>query len=241
MLGIAVGALISGIALATGTRDAVIATPVLSGLLMVSNAIFVQRLPRENRAHHESGSTSSRAALKDFRFLILALVNGLLTSHGVLTAVILPLWAVTGTRAPDVTTAAIYILNTALVVLLQVRAAKGADSPGAFKRLLVMTGIAFFLASGALTLSHDASEFLALTLVLIATVFLTTAELWQSAASWALLSKLARPGQRGAYSGVWNSGAQLQDMVGPAPSSGWSPGATDSAGSSSGASCWCWA
>jgi len=215
-VGIAIGALISGIALATGTRGALIATPIISGLLMVSNAIFVQRMPRENRGHHESGSGSRRAALKDFRFLILALVNGFLTLHGVLTAAILPLWAVTGTRAPDATTAVIYIVNTALVILLQVRAAKGADSPGAPGRLLVMTGIAFFAACGALTLSHNATELLAFTLVVIATIFLTAAELWQSAASWALLSKLALPGQRGAYSGVWNSGIQLQNMVGPA-------------------------
>jgi Major Facilitator Superfamily len=215
-IGIAAGSLISGAALATGTRSALIATPLISGAAMAANAIFVWYLPREGRQRHDSSSASRRVALTDVRFMALAVANGFLTLHGVLTAAIVPLWAVTGTRAPSVTTAVVYIVNTVLVILLQVRATKGAQSPGAAGRLLATAGLAFFAACIALLLSHDASKLLALALVVAATVFLTAAELWQSAASWTLLSRLARPGELGAYSGVWGSGAQLQSIVGPA-------------------------
>jgi hypothetical protein len=216
-VGLSLGALVGGIALAIGTREAVLATPLIFGAAMIVNAVGILRLPAESRdAHRMPESANRMVALKDIRFMVLALVNGFLTSYSVLIAAIVPLWVVTGTQAPDPTTAVVLIVNTGLVILLQVRATKNADTPEGPGRLLRMSGIAFFLACGSLTLSHDTGAVLAVALVVTATVFLTAAEMFQSAASWTLLSRLAVPRQRGAYSGVWGSGVRLQSVVGPA-------------------------
>jgi hypothetical protein len=218
-IGITLGALVSGIALAIGTRSAIVTTPLIFGVAMVVNAIAIARMPADRRSgdrEHAEGSGPHGSVLRDGRFVVLAVVNGLLTSHSVLLAAIIPLWAVTGTSAPNPTTAVVYVVNTTMAVLLQVRATKNVERPAGPGRLLRWTGVAFFVGCCALLVSHDTGTVLAFALIVLAAVCFTGAELWQSAASWTLLSRLAPTRQRGAYSGVWGSGVQLQSVVAPA-------------------------
>jgi MFS-type transporter involved in bile tolerance (Atg22 family) len=55
-----------------------------------------------------------------------------------------------------------------------------------------------------------------MTLLLVATVLLTLAEMWQSAGAWTVVAELAPPDRRGEYQGAFRMGGSAQSMIAPA-------------------------
>lgn len=215
-IGFTVGALLGGLALATGSRSAIMAVPFLAGLLMLLNSLLIARLPKP--AHHEqTGPPPSRlAALRDRPFLAMSLLNGLVASHGVLLTVVFPLWLVERTNAPHALLAWLFALNTVLAVGLQVWAARGAESvPGAIRACRIA---AAFIAVGcvAAMITAGTPRLVTILLLVVAYVGITFGELFQSGGGWGLVSELSPPTQRAQYQGAFRLGGQLQSMLGPA-------------------------
>ena len=71
---------------------------------------------------------SRLAVLADRPFMAVSLLSGLLTAHQTLYLTVMPLWILTHTDAPKALIAGLVLLNTVLIVLLQVRASRGADT-----------------------------------------------------------------------------------------------------------------
>jgi MFS family permease len=226
-IGFTVGALLGGLALATGSRSVIMAVPLATGLLMLLNGVLISRLPRPGSHQHNGPQLSRFAALRDRPFLAMSLANGLIASHGVLLLVVFPLWLVERTNAPHALLAWLFALNTVLAVGLQVWAARGAETvPGAIRACRLG---AAFIAVGCLTImttSHTV-RFVTIGLLVIAYTAITFGELFQSGGSWGLVSELSPAGQRAQYQGAFRLGGQLQSMLGPALFTGlavtWNP------------------
>jgi MFS family permease len=169
-------------------------------------AAVVRTLPDTPR-----GNPASRAVFADRRYLTFAALNGVLMCYLAIPAVALPLWIVHRTSAPAWTVGALMVLNTVLVVALQVRASRGAETiPGA-ARLLRRSGWALFAACLVFAVSEQAP------LALVAgMVVLTVAELWQSAGAWGLSFALAPEDRQGEYLGAFAMGTRIYDSAGPA-------------------------
>jgi len=102
-VGYTLGAASGGIALAIGSRPAIIAVPILTGALLVLNAVMIAFLPQVQRELSASGAEHhhvSPGALRNLGFVALAACNGVLSSHQVLLNVVVPLWLVERTDAP---------------------------------------------------------------------------------------------------------------------------------------------
>lgn len=216
-IGYTMGAAGSGFALAIGTRTAVEAVPLITGTLLLANAVMVVRLPRVEKPDHIAvQGVASPSGLRNRGFVALGVCNGILSTHQVLLNVVVPLWLVERTDAPHVLLAWLFGTNTVLAVLLQVRTAKGAETiPGALRATL--RGAACMVAScGIIAVTHDTVGWVSIVLIWVGHVTITGAELWQSAAGWGLMAELSDPQRLGEYQGVWNLGYQAADILGPA-------------------------
>jgi len=213
-LGFTVGALLGGIALASGSRTVILVVPVLAGFLMLLTALLVSRLPA---SHHErDGDRPSRfAVLRDRPFLVVSLLNGVLGSHQVLLMVVFPLWLVERTDAPRAVLAWLLALNTVLAVGLQVWAARGADTVRGAVRCSRLAAAAIAAACLVMPISSVSVAWLTIVLLVAAYVALTIGELFQSAGHWGLVSELSPADQRPQYQGAFRLGLQLQSIVGP--------------------------
>ena len=120
-VGYTLGALAGGIALAIGTREAIIAVPILTGVLLLLNAVMVadaalDRAARGGRGarrgdrhrHRPPGATGASS--------LLSACNGVLTSNQVLLNVVVPLWLVERTDAPHTLLAWLFGTNTVMAV-----------------------------------------------------------------------------------------------------------------------------
>ncbi|MGW4793265.1 MFS transporter [Nonomuraea sp. NPDC004297] len=179
--------------------------------------VLLARIPLLNPAAgaRRNGPWHSLASLRDGRYLALTALNGVVVMHMTLLSVGIPLWIVMHTSAPPPLTGLIILVNTVLVVLLQIRASRGCDD------ITVASGRMRW-AAGALAgcclllgLSSGTTSVVATGLVLAAVVLLTAAEMWQAAGSWGISYELAPPDRRGEYLSVFSLGTTLQSIVGP--------------------------
>lgn len=218
-VGYTLGAGAGGVALGIGSREAIIAVPLLTGALLVLNAVMVSFLPAIQRAPKVADLQDDKrggAALRNPGFVVLSLCNGVLGSNQVLLNVVVPLWLVERTDVPQVLLAWLFGTNTVLAVALQVRASRGSETvPGAL-RAVRWSGWAFVVSCAVLAVTHETVGWVSIVLIWIGHITITGAELWQSAAGWGLVAELSDHRRLGDYQGVWGMGHQVESIVFPA-------------------------
>ena len=182
-LGFLGGAALAGAAIAAGTSTALYATVLANAALqLVSVAVLLgMRLPpgagpratAAAPAAEAPGGVLRSAALRDVRYVAVALVCGALELYHPLLTVGLPLWIVTGTDAPALLVSGLLILDTVLVLLFQVTVSKGARTPAGAARMLRWAGWALgasclvFAVSGGHGALLDSTALLGGALVLV--------------------------------------------------------------------------
>lgn len=216
-IGFTIGAMLAGVALATGRAEVIRAIPYLTAAVLVVNGYLVSRLPAVPARTDEEATTPARGgtALRNRAFVLLSGLNGLMAVDQVLLSVVFPLWLVSRTDAPHAVLAWLYGTNTVLVVLLQVRASRGAESVAGAGRSARVAGLAVLAACAVVTTTAWSVGVATVLLLWGGYVLLTAAELFHSAAGWGFLSELSDPGRRAEYQGVWKLGQQAQLMAGP--------------------------
>lgn len=217
-VGYTLGAGAGGVALGIGSREAIIAVPLVTGGLLVLNAVMVAFLPAITRPPRATGplEQAGPAALRNPGFVVLAACNGVLGSNQVLLNVVVPLWLVERTDVPQVLLAWLFGTNTVLAVALQVRASRGSENvPGAL-RAVRLSGWAFVVSCAVLAVTHETVGWVSIVLIWVGHVTITGAELWQSAAGWGLVAELSDHRRLGDYQGVWGMGMQAESIVFPA-------------------------
>lgn len=217
-IGFTVGAGTAALALTVQTRVAYDAIVLGNALSFLLTAAVVAGLPRPARAAGPAGRTGAlrRLLREDRRYLRLTALDGVLALNAVVLVLGMPLWLLTRTDAPRWVVAALLLLNTVLVVALQVRAAAGVDSVPAGGRSLARGGLALGVAC-VLFAAAGAGGPLPLVLLLLVsgTAALTAGELWHAVGSWTASLGLAPEHARARYLAVFGLGVAGAEIVGP--------------------------
>lgn len=213
-LGIGLGTIFAGVALAINTDTAYITMLILDSLSFVGAAIVWRRLPFVVPTVAR-GEPFSFIALKDKRFMGATLLNGIMSLHFIIQNVAIPLWVVQETQAPRWWVAVIMLINTIAVILFQVRASRGSGDVKAGARMFSRAG--FYVAGACIlyALSSGVSTIFACTLLLAAMIVHVAGELIGSAGSWSIGFGLADQNHQGQYQGVYSMGWGLGGAFGP--------------------------
>jgi MFS family permease len=219
-VGYTLGALAGGVALAIGTRSAIVAVPLLTGVLLLLNAAMVSILPAVDRpvppaAEGDASVVPAPPAWRNRGFVVLSACNGVLSSNQVLLNVVVPLWLVERTDAPHTLLAWLFGTNTVMAVCLQVRASRGAETVNGALRAVRLSGWSFVLSCLVLSVTHETVGWISIVLIWLGHVTITGAELWQSASDWGFQSELSDHRRLGDYQGIWSLGYQAEPIIFP--------------------------
>jgi predicted MFS family arabinose efflux permease len=217
-IGFTLGALLGGLALATGSDSVIRAVPVLTAAILGLNALLISRLPHTGDDGPAVLPTRliTPGALRNRAFLAVAACDGVLASQQVLLNVVIPLWLVQETDAPRVLLAWLFGTNTVLAVLFQVAASRGAETvSGALRASRISAGF-FVLSCVIVSVTHDTLGWATIALVWLGHVTVTGAELFQSAGHWGLVAELSDPDRRGEYQGAARLGGTVGNVWAPA-------------------------
>jgi MFS family permease len=223
-IGFTLGALVSGLALATDNHGVIRALPVFTSVVLAANAVLIARLPDAmpvgaSAPAPEAGPAvphASPKALKNRAFVATSVLSGISGTHWILLTVVIPLWLVERTDSPHWVLAWLFATNTVLCVLFQVPAARGMNTvPGALRGVRLAAG--FMVVSCVLVaVTGDTIGWVSIVLLLVGHMTVTGAELFESAATWGFQAELSDPFRRGEYQGVWGVGGRITNILGPA-------------------------
>ncbi|MFE7271131.1 MFS transporter [Streptomyces sp. NPDC057623] len=225
-VGLGVGTLIAGVSLLVDTPAAytvvVAGNAVLFGVaaaLLANVSVEPRRVPRptgaDADADADAGAVRRPGPLRDRRYLAVTAANGLLALHVSVLSFALPLWVADHTEAPKWSIALIMIVNTVLVVLLQVRASRrAADVPKA-ARMARVTGVVFALACLTMATTESLGPVLCVGVLLLWAAIYTAGELWQTSAEFCFGFELAPDDAQGAYQSVFALGPGVMRAVAP--------------------------
>lgn len=219
---IGAGTLLAACALVIGTATAYRSTMVVAALLVLASCaplLPLTRRPGTAAAICPSSDREragiGRSPLRDRTYLTVTALNAVMAMLHGLQQVGVPLWVVTHTRAPSVTVSALLALNTAMVALLQVWAARGASTVPAAGRAVVRAGALLASACALYAAAGHGDALVASVLLVLGAGAHSLAEMWAEAGSWALAFELADHRNAGAYQGVSQAGSSLGLMLAP--------------------------
>ncbi|MEU9048324.1 MULTISPECIES: MFS transporter [unclassified Kitasatospora] len=155
-------------------------------------------------------------ALRDGPFLAVTALNALLCLQFAVLEVGVPLWIVQETDAPRITVAGTLIVNTLLVITLQVRATRGTEERTGAARACGRAGLVLAASCLVVSLAHGLPAIAAAVVVLGGIALQSLGEVVAQAGGWALSYDLAGERDHGAYQGVFNAGMAAAMMAGPA-------------------------
>ncbi|MGW7581377.1 MFS transporter [Kitasatospora sp. NPDC054768] len=230
--GYALGAGVAAIGLAVGTAGAYRVLIAANGLSYLLAAVLVRRTrepsghglvaakagdrPGDRPGGEPAGTPSAvPSPWRDRGYLRFVLLDIPLNLDDSILNVGLPLWLVHHTGAPHAVVPVFLVLNTVLVVLLQLRVSAWAEGALGAAAALRWYGVTVLGGCLLIVLATGAGPVVASVALLGAAVLITLAELLRSVSSWELAVVLAPPGARASYLGVAGMSQSVQKSVGP--------------------------
>ncbi|MFI1761776.1 MFS transporter [Streptomyces sp. NPDC020800] len=176
-----------------------------------------QPAPGERRTRPVGGERRERrfAVLRDRPYALVALLNAVLLLRMPLLSLALPLWITERTAAPAWLASALFVLNTGIVMLFQVRAARAVTAIPTAVRALRRSGVVMLASCAVFALSAGRSAWPAALLLVAGAVLQVIAEMQQSAGSWQLSFDLAPADRMGEYQGFFGTGVTVARTLGP--------------------------
>jgi len=225
-IGVALGTALAAAALQIDTLAAhstlVFATAILfagAGLLLLRVPVNPQPIrrpaPTKDAPTKRRSGRSRRTAFHDPAYLPVVLTNGLLALHFEILGFAVPLWVATRTEAPRWMVSVVLVVNTVLVVLLQVRTSKRVGTVLAAAHAVRRAGLLLAFSCLILgTVSYLPVALAAVSLVAFAVVY-TAGELWHASAEFFLSFDLAPDNAQGDYQAVFALGRGLARAAAP--------------------------
>ncbi len=204
-VGMSLGMAAAGFAIHAGTRAAYLGLITGDAASFGVTAAIISLLPRmspQRRTTREHGWI----ALRDRRYLGFTALSGVLSLQYEVLTVALPLWIAYHTTAPRWIVSPLLVLNTVLVILLQVPASHSVNGIRSGAVITRRAG-AIFTVSCAIFAATAATRGWVTPLMLATAVAVhTVGEMWQAAGQFELAFSLASPVAQGQYQGVFNLG-----------------------------------
>ena len=212
--GLSAGAVFAGWAVQVDTRTAYLWLIAGNALSFAASAAVVMRLPSiPPQSNTDEGPRW--IAMHDAPYLTLTLLDGVMSIQYRVLTIAFPLWLVYDTTAPRWLISGTLIINTAMIVLFQVRASRNVGAPRAGGAAYRRAGFTFLVALVIIAAAKGIPAWPAAVLMLIAIAILTIGEMWHAAGSFELSFGLAPSSAQGQYLGVFGMGLALSEAIGP--------------------------
>lgn len=216
-VGFSIGSLLTVPMLAIGSEWAFRSIIIGVGIAFAMAALLLTRL----NVSTTGGAVARRGnplrdvrSLRDKNYLALTLLNAVFALHMTLLAVGLPLW-VMRSGADETVIPVLITINTVLAVVLQVPFSRGSERPDFGARTMRLGGYSLIAACLILMVVPMTSRWVAVAVLILGTLAVTAAELWQAVGSWELSFRYAEEDRRAEYLSLFSLGTTLQSIAGP--------------------------
>lgn len=218
-LGMGLGSGLAAIVLLVGTPAAFRYALSAAAVGYLVAAMLALRLPvaRTRACHSADPATvdAVRSPWRDRRYVLLTCLNAAVVTHFAILEIGVPVWLVTRTEAPKALVGVLLLLNTTLVVLLQVRLNRGFEQVAHAGRGLLAGGLLLSAGTTAYAAAAWGGALTASLVLIVGGVLHAMGEILTSGGGFSLSFELADPRSPGLYQGAYGTGQALGMMLGP--------------------------
>jgi predicted MFS family arabinose efflux permease len=214
-IGVALGAMLGGIALSRDTKAAYLSVFFVGAAMFLACGAILFRLPSVTHPKIQELRIQAFTVLRDQPYMVLTAINMIVLFEGPLLEVIFPLWISERTRAPRWLFGVLVLLNTLVVILFQMKVSNGIANLLSARRAFRLAGALLFVTCLIMTLTTG-SSWMAIVLLIVAALLQVAAELYFFAGSWVISYRLAPEDKQGQYLGLFNTGYAAASTAGPA-------------------------
>ncbi|MFE1381891.1 MFS transporter [Streptomyces sp. NPDC058740] len=214
-LGVVLGTVGAGLALAADTRGAYVTLILGNAASFALYALLLLLLPRYP-VLPAPPQQRRWLAFRDRPFLTFTVLYGAMGLQYPVVSLLLPIWISEHTEAPRWTVAALFGVNSAFCVLMQTRIGSRIETPHDGGRAFRTAGMLFLVSCPMMALAAYAPVWAAAGLVLAAIFVHSLGEVWESSACFALGFGLAPDHAQGQYQGVLGLGFSAGQALAPA-------------------------
>jgi MFS family permease len=213
-VGISLGALLGGLALAIDTKWAFLGALAFNAVSFFVVALLQGRLPYLAPEQPVDGAKRLQV-LRDKPFLVLVVLNAIVAIHFGVLDIAMPLWVVRDTTAPTWMVSILILVNTIACALFQVRLARGTDDIRPAARAFRRGGFYIWIAFAFFAFSSGRGTAGAVVLLIIGACIHVLGEMVSSAGQWGVQMGLAPRERQGQYQGFASSGFALSSLLAP--------------------------
>ncbi|MEV6201367.1 MFS transporter [Streptomyces sp. NPDC051771] len=214
-LGVILGTVGAGLALAANTRSAYVTLILGNAASFALCAVLLLLLPRypilPAPPHQRRW-----LVFGDRPFLAFTALYGAMGLQYPVVSLLLPIWISEHTEAPRWTVAALFAVNSLFCVLMQTRIGSRIETPHDGGRAFRTAGLLFLVSCPVMALAAYTPVWAAVGLVLAAIFVHSLGEVWESSACFALGFGLAPDHAQGQYQGVLGLGFSAGQALAPA-------------------------
>lgn len=215
-LGVVVGTVGAGLAVAADTRTAYVVLILGNAASFALCALLLFLLPNYRPTAPPPQQQRRWMALTDRPFVTFTALFGAMGLQYPVVSLLLPIWISEHTDAPRWTVAAVSALNAVVCVLLQTRIGSRIETPRDGGRAFRTAGLLFLVSCPLMALTAHAPVWVAVALVVAAICIHSLGEIWESSAGFALGFGLAPDHAQGQYQGLLGLGFSAGQALAPA-------------------------
>lgn len=218
-LGIAIGALGAGIGIQIGTGAAyrtlflTVSAAYLVVIILTLRIPDYKPLPRPESP--EQAKPTRWIVLRDKPFVAYALVAGGMAMSNFVVDLLIPVWVVVYTSAPRWAVSAVYVINTGMAIMLQMKLSRNIKSTRQGGSAMRRAGVTLALGYLVLATMRGQAAWSATTLLIAGVVLLTLAEIWLVSGRFALEFNLPPAHAQGQYDGLLTTVTTLSITAAP--------------------------
>jgi MFS family permease len=213
-LGFSLGFAFCAISIQIGTPTAYHVLIIVNAASFLSAWVILRMLPRY--APLPKPTAAPRwGVLVDKPYVAYTALATAYSLQGNVITLLLPLWVVQETHAPHWCIPLSLVVNTILVVLLQVRVGGRVNTIRQGGSAWSRAGIFFLFSCSAMGFAAGVPGWVALLLMVVGVSLHTFGELWQMAASFALTFGMSPAHAQGQYSGFLGIGGDIGGVLAP--------------------------
>ncbi len=214
-VGISVGALLGGVALAVDRPWAYLTVFALNGVSFLGSAAVLTRLPHLRPAPGPVEGESRFGVLRDGPFVLVCCLTGIYAIHFFVIELAVPLWIAGRTSAPTWLVAVTMLVNTVAVAIFQVRLSRGSDTVPKAARRMAVSGVWVLAGFALIALAAGLPAWAAVVLLLAGAATHTVGEMVGSGGQWGVQMGLAPRERQGQYQGLAGMSFSLASILAP--------------------------
>jgi MFS family permease len=213
-LGIGLGSLGAGIALSVNSSNGYRIAIFLDACTFLIGALIYRTVPYFPPTLRQR-EKFDWTIFKDGRYIAATVMSAITNIQFIVQNIGIPIWIVKYTEAPRWWVSTLLILNTAAVVLFQVKVSKRSKPLKDSFNQYLMSGILIAFACMMYAFAEGPSARIASLLLIIGMAMHVVGELFIAMVHWQISFDLADSARQGAYYGLWTFGNGITEIIGP--------------------------